>query len=377
MLLIHYGEIGLKGKNRRFFIDKLINNLVIKTKIGKKQFRLVNQSIFCQLSKDYFSEKKLISKLQQVFGISWFAFVYLCQPNLSSIKKLVESMAVKKIIKEPFAVRVTRIDKNFGKNSVELEKILGQLIVDKIGAKVNLVTPETTLYVRISFDKVSVFFKKHSGLGGLPTGCSGKALALFSGGIDSPIAVWLAAKRGLEVNLLHFSAISPQMVKKTKIMSIFKKLKQFLPRCRLQIIPYVHFQLKLLDLDRRFKGYEVLIFRRFMLKAAQSLTDKPIILGDSLSQVASQTLENLQVTDFDLDNFILRPLIAYDKQEIIDLAKKIGIYNLAIRPYKDCCSLLHKKPATCGNLKKLLAAEKHLPIKKLIEMSLKDSLVIT
>ncbi|OGD63849.1 tRNA 4-thiouridine(8) synthase ThiI [Candidatus Beckwithbacteria bacterium RBG_13_42_9] len=380
IVLIHYGELGLKGRNRGDFERKLIKNIAEKLKIPSHKFILYDKRIILPLVCQRIEEKRWVEELLTVSGIAWFALAWQVDPDLVEIEKITKKLALKILAKKTFAVRVKRANKNFSLSSIELEKKIGQQIVDQTGNHVNLKSPDITLFIEITDKAAYLFFEKVRGLGGLPTGTSGKILALLSGGIDSPVAAWLLAKRGAQTDLVHFSAFPPGKIKETKITRLYQILKNQLAKTQLYIIPYVYFQLEVLKLPDKFRRYEVLLFRRFMLKTAAALAKntkaQALATGDNLGQVASQTLENLIVTDKEQEMSIFRPLIGFDKSEIINLAKKIGTYETSIEGYKDCCSLLHKQPVTAGKWETIEEAEGQLDMAGLIKNSLKDVLVI-
>jgi len=380
VVLIHYGEIGLKKGNRREFEKKLVNNIAEKLAISPQKITLANKYLILPFPRQR-SEKMVSQKLGEVFGIAWFAIARRVEPEIEVIKKETKKSAKQINQKETFAVRVKRVDKKFPLSSTKSEKILGQIIVDQTRAKVDLASPDKTFFVEVDQKSAFLFFNKTPGLGGLPVGTAGKVLILFSGGIDSPVAAWLMAKRGVKADLIHFSALNSKQTAKSKIKKVYKELKKYLGESKLLIVPYIYFQLAVSSLPKEFIRYEVLLFRRFMLKTASLLAEKEnyqaLALGDNLSQVASQTLDNLAVTDKDQNLPIFRPLLGYDKQEIISLAKIIGTYKPSIEKYKDCCSLLHKQPVIKGKWGILSRAEKQLKLDELVKTSLREAFVIS
>jgi len=386
-ILIHYAEIALKGKNRAFFERKLLENIKGKfEEIKDARVKKLRGRIILALPQQEIGKAEVKRRLKQVFGIAWFAFALRIESKLEKIKTLVKQSAQKISSKQTFAIRVKRADKSFPLQSSKVEQILGKLVEDITKATVNLTKPDKTLFLEINQEQTFVFWEKIKGLGGLPVGVSGKVICLFSGGIDSAVAAYLLAKRGAKPILVHFSAIPVQKVKKNKIIKIYKKLQKYIGETKLYIIPYDYFQLSLLEnstpevLRSSPRGwnprYEVLLFRRFMRKVAEKIAQKEkaqaIVTGDSLGQVASQTLENLAIFDKGAGLPIFRPLLGYDKQEIVNLAKKIGTYQLSILPYKDCCSIIQKTPITRGKLDKIAKLEKEIEMEKIVERSLKD-----
>jgi thiamine biosynthesis protein ThiI len=284
--------------------------------------------------------------------------------------------------RETFAVRVRRVDKSFPLTSHELERIVGQQVVAATGAPVNLNAPDILLSFRVYQDCIYQVGPKVQGVGGLPVGVTGKVLALISGGIDSPVAAWLVMKRGCFVDFVHFHAFpSNDEAVAEKVPKLVERL--VIPQgvtCRLFLVPYHTFQLALLT-SKVPPKLELVLFRRFMVKVANRIAKdyglQAIVTGDNLNQVASQTLENLSVLDNASDLPIFRPLLTYDKKEIIALARQIGTYELSIQPYKDCCSLIARHPETRAKLREVLEAESVLPIEQLISRSLSEMSIIT
>lgn len=380
VVLIHYGELGLKGENRRFFSDRLRRNIAGAGAIPSQTIRLNDQRLVMPLPHQGREAAVLLDKLRRVFGISWFAQAEEIEANDELLRKVAVQLAKQIQPGQSFAVRAKRSDKRYPLSSIEVDQKIGQIIGEATGAKVNLTEPDKTLFIEITADGIYLFWEKYRGLGGLPVGTSGRVLALFSGGIDSPVAAYLSAKRGATVDLIHFCAFPPERITQTKITTLHQQLQGFLGRTRLFVVPYVHFQLAVASLPAVNTRYEVLLFRRFMMQTgerlAQTIGAQALVTGDNLSQVASQTLENLAAIDRNRSLPVFRPLLGYDKQEIIALAKKIGTYETSIQPYKDCCSLLHKRPVTKGRWSVVEAAEAQLNVSQLIDQSLGEMLTI-
>jgi len=365
LTLIHYGEIGLKGKNRSFFEKQLMKNIkkITRGKVKRTDSRLI-------------LEGGNQEKLKNVFGIAWYASVYRTTSNFKDIQEKTLKKLKEKVKNKPsFAVYVNRADKNFPLNSMKTAALLGEKIIKNYSLKVNLSKPQLAVFVEITKKQTYIFFEKNKGLGGLPVNSSGQILSLFSGGIDSSVSSYLMMKRGCQINLIHFHVFPKNnQVKKTKIIQLVKQLQTYQPKISLYLIPYYPFQIKTISIH---PGYELVVFRRFMLKTAEKLALKnnfqALVTGDSLGQVASQTLENIVSTETAVNLPIFRPLITYDKQEIIDLAKKIQTYNLSISSYKDCCSIISRKPKTRTKLKLINQIEEEISIDKIIDESLKET----
>jgi len=357
--LIHYGELSLKGKNRSLFENKLKLNIERETggKVTKYRGRFVLEN----------GEPEL---LKYVFGISWYAEALRVDKNYDSIRDIVLSKVEKELPgKSSFAVFVKRSDKSFHQTSMELEKDIGSEISKSFAIKVNLTNPELSVFIEIA-DDVYVYFNKKQGLKGLPVDVSGDVLSLLSGGIDSPVASYLMMKRGCRVNFIHFHVFSEnRLIKDTKMQYVFDILNKYQSNSRIYLVPYYQFEMAILN-NVRTRGHEMILFRRFMVKVAERIAlrngFKALVTGDSLGQVASQTMENIAQLTKIISMPIFQPLIAYDKQEIIDLAKKVGTYELAIENYKDCCSIVSSNPRTKPNTNQILALEERMNIDEVV-----------
>jgi len=337
--LIHFGELTLKGKNRNVFIDKLINSIQNKTGgiINKYRDRL-------------FLEGGNPEKLDYIFGISWYANAYKIQKDLSTLKKLIfELIELDSENLNTFGLFIKRADKSFKPDSMVLSSELGNDITERYSLKVDLDNPDIYIYIEIA-DEIFVHLNKSKGLGGMPIGIGGRILSLLSGGIDSPVASCQMIKRGAEVDFLHFHAFnSNKNVEDSKIIELAKIINKYQTKSRIYIASYNEFQKEILN-HKIEKGYELVLFRRFIIKFAEFIAEKEnynaLCTGDSLSQVASQTIENIGSVINNISIPVFQPLISLDKLEIIDISKKIGSYETSIQPYKECCSLMSKNPKT-------------------------------
>jgi thiamine biosynthesis protein ThiI len=370
-ILIAFGEIFLKSPGvQRIFRRKLQNNLTFFLKKEGIDFRIFSQrERFFVETKEQNKSRKII---KNVFGISWFAKSFFFERGtLREVSNFV-TQNYQNWIKEneSFAIRL----KKGGEIKESSQKIIEE-IAKNIKRKVNLKKPKREIFVEARKEGFYLYFKKEKGAGGLPVGASGKVLTLMSGGIDSPVASYLIAKRGAENVWLHFHSfplVSQKSVEKVKkLAEVFLK---FQPRLKVYLFPFSKIQMEI-----RVKSkpkYRILLYRRAMMKIAENLAKKEncyaIVTGESLGQVSSQTLPNLEIIEKAVSIPILRPLIGMDKLEIINLAKKIGTYQISILPQEDCCTLFTPKHATAkGNLKEIEKIEKSLNFKKLIKQSQK------
>jgi len=352
-ILIRYSEIGLKGKNRSFFEDRLAAN--IKLALKGNQIQLIKEYKQFILK----TAAAALTKLNKVFGIAWLAPVIMVKNEAEAI-----TAAALKLIepKKTFAVRAHH----------DLEVSLGEVIRTKKKIKVDLDNPQQTIYISQSEKKAIVFNQKISGPGGLPVGTSGKVLCLLSGGFDSVAAAYQLAKRGAQVDFLHFHVFTDEApVLKSKVKAIVDGLKTWTLSKKLYLASYLPWQMAVLSLSDRDTKHELVVYRRLMARVGEALAKKhgyqALILGDSLGQVASQTLENIVAVDRAVQIPVFRPLLGNDKNETINLVRRIGLEAVVNEPYKDCCSLISTHPATRADLDKISKIETGIKIETIIK----------
>ena len=340
-LIISEGEMHLKGGNRRYFEQKLISN------IDKNMKDIGYDSLYNDIGKiiievDEAKSEKAIEALKKVFGIVWIRKAYRCEKDIEVIRRLAIDLVKEKNLKGTFKAASTRADKKFPLNSMELSRDIGAAILTNMdGLKVDVHTPEHEVYVDIrKFAYVSV--EKHKALGGMPKATNGKALCLLSGGIDSPVALYMMAKRGVKVDAIHFHSYpftSLQALEKVKglrdIVSSYTGDIKLYSYNMLDAYTAINQNMNV--------SYTTVVSRRIMMRVAKKLAhDKgydAIITGENIGQVASQTMYGIKAIEDATDMVIFRPLIAFDKLDIIDIAKKIGTYEKSIEPFDDCCSV--------------------------------------
>ncbi len=363
--LVHYGELSLKGKNRVDFEKRLKKNIEEKT--GGRVERLRGRFIL--------KNPKNTEILRNLPGIEWFAGMEECRTDEEEvIEKIIEMVNGER--PESFRIRVKRVNKEYPKKSNELEEKFGGEVVKKFGWNVKLKKPELSINLEWLKDRVFIFLEKQRGIGGLPVGSSGKVLCMLSGGIDSPVAAFLMMRKGCEVDFVHFHAVEKKELLKSKIPKLLERLNAYQHRGRIYCIPYLKFYEKSMELNPRT---ELVVFRKFMYLSAEKIVKKEgylgIVNGDSLGQVASQTLENIMAAESGLEIPVYRPLTGMTKNEIIEWARRIDTYNISIEEYKDCCSLVSaKNPKT--KVKKRIIEKEMEKIKGVVEESLEKMWIL-
>lgn len=371
--LAHYGEIGLKGKNRPFFERALVRNIAKSiSDLGKANVRRLEGRILVEVEAE---PDEVLRRLKRTFGIEYFSPVEVIMGhNYEELSELVVKMAKSKPNISSFRVMAKRSYKGFPMNSMELARRLGADVVNATGLKVDLKSPDLTIYVEVLSDRFLVYTDKIRGYGGLPVGVSEGVLHLISGGIDSPVAAWLLLRRGCGLGYIHFHAYpTAEEAIMAKMGDIFKVLSSYGGDGLVFFVPYHTFHLARLEL---YPKLELVLFKRFMLKVSERLARKygylALSTGESLAQVASQTLHNLVAEAYGLKVEVLRPLLSYAKQEIVELAKEIGTYELSIKPYTDCCSIVAKHPETRAKPEQVKAAERDVGLERAIRAALKE-----
>jgi len=373
LILVRYGEIALKSEPvRRQYEKRLKENIRAGLKDANiKKFKITRTRgrLFVQVPAR--SINKACKVLERTFGIVSFSPCWhLHTAEIKAIQKFMKKNYAKCIPRRrTFAVRARRSGSQRERyTSMQLAKLVG----DVVNRKVNLSEPDVKIFVEVRDSNTYIYIEVFKGLGGMPVGTAGKVACLLSGGIDSAVAAWLMMKRGCVVHYVHFHTFRRnKLAIDSKISELIRLLSKHQSRAKVHFIPAGPFQLLTSDVPPK---YELIIFRRFMLRTAEHLARqegaKAIVTGDNLAQVASQTLDNLHATESSTSLPIFRPLLTYDKQEIIDLAKKIGTYPISIKPYKDCCSIIARHPSTKANVEIVEKIEKEIDMEELTSMTL-------
>ncbi|MBI4018499.1 MAG: tRNA 4-thiouridine(8) synthase ThiI [Candidatus Aenigmarchaeota archaeon] len=368
-ILVHYSEIGTKGGNRPFFENKLVEN--IRKSLGARNSRRLYGKILVE-AEDSKDNQRI---LQHIPGIAHFSPCRVVGPKLDEIRGAVLG-AAKKSRAKTFKIESSRSDKAFAYNSLQMNNILGECVRTKTKKKVKLENPALTIFVEVDAKQAFVYTEKIRGIGGLPVGTAGKVVCLLSGGIDSPVAAYSLMKRGCEVIFVHFYNYDEKakQAKKRKIEEIVKTLNKFQLKSRLYMIPFLELQAELVK--HVPPRYRMLIYRRFMFKIAEEIMRsegaKGFVTGDNIAQVASQTLENLNVIYEATRYPVFAPLIGMNKNEIIEIAEHIGTYKTSILPYEDCCTfLVAKHPETRATIEEIREMESVLEIESMIKDAMK------
>ncbi len=359
--IVHYGELGLKGHNRVNFERRLVSN--IQTALRDLGDAKVSRSYgyIVIKSPEGVSAGEMEARLSRLPGIAYIAPVTTTPLDMNVIGETAVMLARDVITPETsFRVRTARGNKQFPYTSPEVDREIGGRIADEIGAPVDLRDADVTLTIQIYDEEAYIFVRRIPGLGGLPLGSSGRVIALFSGGIDSPVAAHLMMKRGCTIDFVHFHLLrGTQEIHDAKVVAMAHQLlAPHRVAGRLFMISAAPFEAAMASLNSRVA---TVVFRRFIMRAAERVAfyrkAPALVTGESLGQVASQTLKNINVIADATHMPILRPLIGMDKLEIIDLAKQIGTYEISIQPYRDPCSLHAQSPATWSRLDQVRQVE--------------------
>ena len=384
ILIVRCGEVALKGMNKPYFermlVDRIRRNLkAFKGVDIKRQEGL----IFIRAEKELDIDA-IIKETAKVFGVASISKAVEAEPELNAIGEaaveymmnLIETRGV-----QTFKVEAKRADKNFPVKSPEIGRIIGaKVLVGCKVLKVNVHEPDVLLHVDVRSDKAYIYEGKVNGFGGLPLGTNGKGMILLSGGIDSPVAAWMMAKRGMMIEAVHFHSYpytSPRA--QEKVEDLARILSGYVGKFKMHTVNLLPIQEQIV-MNCPEEETTILV-RRFMMRIAERIAEKTdcmmLITGENLGQVASQTAESLVVTDASVSKPVMRPLIAMDKTEIMDKAKEIGTYEKSIEPYEDCCTVfLPKHPTTKPRLEKILESESKLDCEALIEPAVASAEVI-
>ncbi|MBO7187305.1 MAG: tRNA 4-thiouridine(8) synthase ThiI [Clostridia bacterium] len=381
VIIIRFCEIGLKGKNRRYFENMLISNIKQSLKdIDYTFLELHNRYVISDFDEMDFDI--ICDKLKKIAGIHNFSVASVAKNDIDDIEKTVLSVVAEK--QGTFKVETNRAEKNFPMISTEVSRYLGGKILANYAKnlKVNVKNPDFIVNVDIREDgQTFIFTDSIKGIGGMPVGSAGRGLLLISGGIDSPVAGYLTAKRGMRIDALHFQSFPyTGEAAKQKVIDLAKIVSEYNGgRLNLHVVSFTKIQEAIHE--NCPESFMITMMRRFMMRIAERLSKRigaqAIITGESLGQVASQTIESITSSNSVVTMPVLRPLIMMDKIDIIDISEKIGTYETSILPYEDCCTVfLPKFPAIKPDLNKVLDAESKLDVDALINEAMADIEII-
>ena len=374
IFLLKLGEVVLKGLNRRSFEDKLVSNVCRRVRrCGSFNVYLRQSTIYVEPQNAQCDMAEALTACRQVFGVVSVAKAVPCAKDVTAIAD-----TAARYLKDDFAAATTfkveskRADKLFRLNSIQISQQVGGILAERFpDVAVDVHKPDLTVYVEVREKAAYVHAPAAPGAGGLPIGMGGRAVSLLSGGIDSPVSSWMMARRGVELEMVHF--VSPPYTSQQaldKVLELARLLTAWCGRMTVHVIPFTRIQEEIRK--NCPEEYFTLIMRRFMMRLAQTVAKSvhagALVTGESLGQVASQTMLSLGVTESVTDLPVLRPLIGMDKVEIIRLSREIGTFETSILPYEDCCTVFTPRhPCTRPRLEDVQAAEAALDVQALMD----------
>lgn len=382
ILLCKYGEIVLKGANRKYFEDMLCKTLRFRARhYGKFLVTRSQSTIIIEPQDDAADIDGMFDSARKVFGIVGISRCAVCEKNMDRIRETVREYVPQFLDgKKTFKVAAKRSDKRFPLDSMEIGREIGGEILSVVPRiKVDVHDPEITVHVEIRELGAYIHAGQLPAAGGLPVGTNGKAMLLLSGGIDSPVAGYMIAKRGVEIEAVHFESFPYTSERaREKVFELARIMAQYTGSINLHVVSLTHIQELLVKNCE--EDYFTLVLRRYMMtiadRLAHSLGCGGLVTGESLGQVASQTMQALGVTDPATTLPVFRPCIGLDKEEIIRVARKIGTFETSIQPYEDCCTVFTPKhPKTRPELDKVLEQQNRLDFEALVEEAIAGAYV--
>jgi tRNA uracil 4-sulfurtransferase len=378
-LVVHYHELGLKKGNRAHFEQRLCQNLR-KTLLdcGCGEVRRISGRILINLKADS-NLSEVLKRMQNVPGVAHFSEAWKCTAALDTLEEQAWALISTKKF-ESFRVDTHRGDKAFPHTSVQINQRVGAYLKERCGKRVDLNHAELTCSIEVTNGAAYIYVDRFRGMGGLPASTSGKVVVLLSGGIDSPVAAWKMMKRGCTAIFVHFHSFpytNKESQEKAKQLAL--QLSQFQLRARLYLIPFAEVQRHIMV--ETPAETRVILYRRYMMRLAEKIARREkarvLVTGDSVGQVASQTIENIDVISRAVAMPILRPLVGDDKNEIVQIARRIGTFEISIQPDQDCCSLfVPKHPETHARLDQVEESEKRLQVEDAMKEALRTSEVL-
>lgn len=373
LIMIKYGELTTKKDNRKEFIKVLTKNI---ERLIDEKIEIIkdNSRMFIKCEEDIVAQK-----LKKIFGIHGISIVYKVNNNYEEVLK--KSLEIMNKDKKTFKVITKRSDKDFNIKSMDYSRHLGGLILKNSNYKVDVHNPEITLNIEIRKEGTYIYTDEIKGPGGYPVGVQGKGLLMLSGGIDSPVAGYLAMKRGVNLEAIYFDSPPHTSIEaKNKVKKLSEILNEYSGKIKLHVVPFTKIQEEIYK--KCPDNYMITIMRRMMYRIAEKyakiINAKIIINGESIGQVASQTLESMACINSVTNMPIIRPVATYDKLEIIEIAKKINTYETSILPFEDCCTIfVPKHPVIKPEIEKAIEYEKNIKYEELIDECLDNIKTIT
>ena len=379
LIVVHYHELGLKKGNRDYFENRLRQHLrAVLKDCGGRYVRRISGRLLVELEPDAELEE-IGRRMKKVFGVAYFAEAWKSPAELEVLEQNAWSLIEGRRF-ESFRIDARRADKSFPHTSVEINQRVGAYVQERCGARVDLEHAELICWIEVVGHDAIIYTHRVQGPGGLPSSTGGKVVVLLSGGIDSPVASWKIMKRGCIAIFVHFHSF-PYTNKESqeKAKQLAGVLSTYQLRSKLYLVPFAEVQRHIMV--ETPANTRVILYRRYMLRLAEQIARREkarvLVTGDSVGQVASQTIENIDVISRAVRMPILRPLIGDDKVEIIDLARRIGTYEISIQPDQDCCSLfVPKHPETRGYLPEIEESETRLQVDDAMRQALESSEVL-
>ena len=379
-ILIRYGELSTKGRNKKMFTQKLASNIK-KALVDFPQVKVIPDYDFMYLDLHEAPEKAVIEKVKPIFGIQSISPVYIIEKDMEVAKKVVLDLLSQEDLEgKTFKIMTKRSDHTFEMDTNQINLFLGDAVLEAFpDIKVQLKQPDITVRIDVRREHLMVSLKTIPGAGGLPVGTSGRVMLMLSGGIDSPVAGYLAMKRGMEIQCVHFASppyTSPQALEKTKLLAA--KIARFGGSIQFLTVPFSRIQEEIKKSVP--EAYLMTIMRRFMLRITDELRKNAKALaianGESVGQVASQTLDSMVAINDVTNTPIIRPVATMDKLDIIKVAEEIDTFELSIQPFEDCCTVFAPpSPKTKPKLEKARQYEARLDVEGLIKEAVEGTVI--
>lgn len=380
IILIKNGELALKGLNRSSFESTLIKNIKFRLRdLGALNIKRAQSTITIEPVDENYDYEEASERISKVFGLAAFSRAAVAKKNMDDIISIaLEYLKPQMESAKTFKVEAKRSDKHFPLTSPEISRTLGGELLKRYNhLKVDVHNPERLVVVEIRDYEAYIRCGQIKGAGGMPVGTAGKAEILISGGIDSPVAAWMMAKRGLKLDAVHFASPPYTSVRaEMKVKKLLSKVAEYSGAINMAIVPFTEIQEEIAD--KCPEEFFTLIMRRFMMRISEAIAQRNecgcLITGESLGQVASQTLLALNTTNMVVKMPVFRPLIGMDKEDIIEISRKIDTFNTSIEPYEDCCTVFTPKhPKTRPTVEQCIEAEQNLDIESLINNAIANT----